>query len=119
MSRKLAAEQTRGGESGKLTRWVGLLLAPIAWSLHLLVAYGLVPISCPIGSNLLIHVATVLTLVLALVGGVFAYRTWKLADASDGTRFMGIAGLLMTGIFIAATVAEWYPAFSLGPCVTT
>src|SRR5205085_232917 len=80
-----------------------ILGAHAAFAAHLQIAYNLVPYACVRrGGEILIHVVGVLSVVLALIGAIVAWRVWLSAGrevpGEDGgslprTRFMGAVGL--------------------------
>jgi hypothetical protein len=104
--------------------WAGVLVAPVAWALHLLIAYALSNTAC----------ATPGTWVLAAVtGGAFAaslgggYVAWRMRsslphepeEASDSlgrARFMANGGLILSALFAGAIAAQAIPLALLRPC---
>src|SRR5881398_2474494 len=57
--------------------WAGILMAPVAFLLHLQINYSLVPWVCVTGKAFTLHIATVATLLLAGAGCVVAWRSWR------------------------------------------
>jgi hypothetical protein len=105
--------------------WTGLLLPPAAFLLNLEVAYALVPVACSSGATLPVHLVHLGCLILALVGGVFAWRCWRATGSTwsgeEGgrlgrSRFMAGLGLLVSALFALVIVAQWIPSFLLSPC---
>jgi cytochrome c biogenesis factor len=105
--------------------WTGLLLPPIAFLISLEVSYALVPAACSSGSELPVHLVHLGCLLLALIGGLIAWRWWKRQGATwageEGgplarSRFMAGLGLLLCALFALVIVAMWIPSFLLDPC---
>lgn len=120
--------------------WFGLFGAPAAWSLQLLFNYAMVAHSCypadnprstPLSGSVwsLVLVAGVVAAGLALGAGATAWRTWRgtrkeregdhgaLLETGEGrTRFMAVAGLLLSGVFLYGIVLNLVPLFLVPPC---
>jgi hypothetical protein len=105
--------------------WTGLLLPPIAFLISLEVAYALVPAACSSRNQLPVHLVYFICLVLALLGGLTAWRWWKLQGATwpgeEGgplarSRFMAGVGVFLSLLFALVIVAMWIPSFILDPC---
>src|SRR5690606_5914759 len=95
-----------------------------AWTLHLVTSWALVPAACELsGGMLLLHGVTAVALVVALLAGVVSWSLWKrLEDGSDvpiaveRSRWMALAGLLLTPIFLLAIVYAGAANFIVDPC---
>ena len=118
--------------------WFGLFGAPVAWSLQLLASYALVAHGCyPDAEPMTMPVVPCLrTLVLgtgaaalavALLAGGSAWRSWRttqhegrqeaLLEAGEGrTRFMALAGMLLSAVFVLGIVMNVVPVLLLRPC---
>lgn len=120
--------------------WFGLLAAPHAWGLQLLVnsaitGYACYPHDVPLDSPLWAGVRTTLAVVealavaLALAGGWTAWRNWRrtrqekpgsgqrLMEAGDGrTRFMAMSGMMVSVLFLVAIVFSWIQFAVLPGC---
>lgn len=120
--------------------WFGLFGAPLVWSLQLLVNYALVAHACyprsepratPVFGGLWTFtlVASLVALAVALGAGGTAWRSWRISrhehrgDAGESlevgegrTRFMALAGMLMSGIFLLGIVMAAIPLFLVTPC---
>ena len=95
--------------------WAGILMAPVAFLLHLQINYSLVPWVCVTGKAFTLHIATVATLLLAGAGCVVAWRSWR--DTAEGRgHFMAAWGMMMSALFFIAIIAQAIPVFILGPC---
>ena len=89
-----------------------LLGAPVAWTLHLLVAYVLVALDCATswaGGRVAVAALTVVTLGAAVASGVLARRLWVRArevdrptddawDARMGERTARVSFLMVVGL---------------------
>jgi hypothetical protein len=133
---------SRTGETGTLGLWFAALAGALAWSAHLLVSYVLLPLACGGMGGWLLHGVTAATLGVALAGGWVGWRYWK-ADpvgaglappagggvspaptgsdpaggSGDWRRFMGLAGVLLDGLFGVAIMLEGLPVAILSPCL--
>jgi hypothetical protein len=114
------------GKAGLMELWTGVLLAPIAWWLHLEIDYTLVPFSCTKHSHVSLYLVTLGALALAAVGFFIAWRNWRVSgrqwpNAIDGgpvarTQLMAIGGLLSSGMFFMAILAQGITSLMLSPC---
>jgi hypothetical protein len=123
---RTGAERIRPDERAPVAQWVGLGLAPAVFAAHLQIAYNLVPWACVRrGGEVWIHVVGVLSVVLALIGAIVAWRVWLSAGrevpGEDGgslprTRFIGAVGLGTSSMLTLLLFAQWVTAFFLSPC---
>ena len=113
--------------AGILELWVGLLLAPLVWWLHLEINYVLVPFACARHSHLLLHGVTLISLLIAGSGLLVAWRNWEKvgrtwpdsgAGAVSRSRFMAVGGILSSGMFLLVILAQGITAIILNPCQT-
>jgi hypothetical protein len=118
-------EQAFFQHQGIVWLWFGMLAPPLAFLLNLQLSYVLVPQACVMGQHLLLHLVPVGTVLLAVGGGVSAWYNWRrtghtwsteAAGVLPRSRFMAATGLLISGLFILAIVAQWLPNFLLNPC---
>jgi hypothetical protein len=105
--------------------WAGLLFPPIAFLLDLETAYALVPTACSARNVLPVHLVHLGCFLLAVFGGLIAWRWWRLTGATwpgeEGgplarSRFMAGLGMLLSGLFALLIIAMWIPSFVLDPC---
>lgn len=113
-------------EPSVIRLFAGVMIAPLAWSLHLLVCYGLAAHACfptdvalgqPVWTHLRSIVSAVTTMAwLVLASGVaVAWLNWNatgeqsndraetLLQSGDGrSRFIALCGLLVSGCFAVA-----------------
>jgi hypothetical protein len=116
--------------------WFGLFGAPVAWSLQLLASYALVahgcypdaePITMPVVPGLmpLVLGTGAAALAVALLAGGVAWRSWRatqgeheaLLEVGAGrVRFMALAGILLSAVFVLGIVMNTVPLLLLRPC---
>lgn len=98
----------------------GLIAAPIAWALHLVVSYGLIYPAERWQSKTPLHLTSLLSLLPALFSiavGLWGLRRARRADGDPAqrarARFMAICSCLGGGFFVLAIVAQSVPVFML------
>ncbi|HET6580196.1 MAG TPA: hypothetical protein VFG66_17900 [Gemmatimonadales bacterium] len=120
--------------------WFGLFGAPVVWSIQLMLNYGLVTHSCfpaseprttPLfgGLRTTVLLAGAVALAIALAAGVTAWRSWRatrhehpggqesLLEVGEGrTRFMALAGMLVSGLFVLGVIMNAIPLFIMPLC---
>jgi len=116
------------GRVGLASAAFGLLAAPAAWVLHLLLSYALSSFACfpkgesvhaPIWAALrpLLWGVDVVAIAIGIAAGLVAWRSWQrtqqearggahtLIDAGEGrTRFLALCGILASAGFLLALV---------------
>ena len=106
--------------------WFAVLAGPLAWMLGLNAQYALVPVACAKQNMLYLHSVSVLTLLLAVAGGLVAWREWKrtgrewpgeVPGAIPRSRFMVALGLLASALFALTIVAQWAANLFFHPCM--
>lgn len=109
-----------------LALWFGLLGAPTAWVLGLSAEYALVEVACTKRTMLPLHLASTVTLLLALGAGWLAYTQWdrlgrgwagEAGDSATRSRFMAVVGVMISALFVLAIVAQWLGTAFLHPCM--
>lgn len=117
----------RGGDHsgpGLLALWFGILGPPLVWIARLSASYTLVPFVCRTGWLWLLNGITAVSLLVAVIAGLVAYRSWRAGrgDLNGGagarTRFMGLLGMLIATLFSAVIVAEGLANVLVAPCLT-
>jgi hypothetical protein len=112
-------------ERALLTLWIGVLLPPVAWFLSQQISYALVPWACATGRQFVLPLVTLAMLLPATISGAMAWRSWRRTGSSRPdeagsvqahSRFMALAGLLMSGMFVLAILAQSVPSFVLSAC---
>jgi hypothetical protein len=109
-----------------LVQIAALLLAPLAWAVHMAVSYALVPMVCQRGAGALaLHLTSAIGLAIALLGLLLAWRTWRAAgrgwratghEAIDRARFLSVTGLLLGGYVTVILLLQAALSFGLDPC---
>jgi hypothetical protein len=112
-------------ERDLLTLWVGVLWPPVAWFLSQQSSYVLVPWACATGRQFALPFVTLAMLLPVSIGGVRAWhslqRTRQDQSGEAGTRllrrrFIAVGGLLSSGMFVLAILAQSVPSFILSAC---
>lgn len=112
-------------EPAPVLEWIGLLLPAATFFAHLQIGYVLVPFACSTRSDVWVHVAAALSVLLSLIGNLAAWRAWTRAGrevpgegpgSMPRTRFLGAVGLGMGAIFTLILVAQWIAALFIGTC---
>lgn len=118
------AERDWSAPGAMLSLWTAVLLGPIAWALNLTIAYVLSAFACSGAWTLSFHAGTFLTIALSAAAGRLAWRLWRQtgeSSASEGSRtersrFMAIAGIVLSAFFGFAILTQWIPTFFYDPC---
>ena len=106
--------------------WFAVLAGPLAWMLGLNAEYGLVRVACAKQNMLYLHSVSLLTLLLALAGGLVAWREWKRTGrewageepgAIPRSRVLVALGLLASALFSLTILAQWVASFFFNPCM--
>jgi hypothetical protein len=105
--------------STNLALWLALFAGPVAWTLHLLVSYALVKVACEANVALLLHLVTLATLALAVLGLAIAVRAYGLRwqpprTASD---FLWVTSMLVNLVFAFGILMEGLPNAVVSPCL--
>jgi hypothetical protein len=119
-------EQRYTSPRGLAELWAGIVLAPLAWSVHLSVSYFLAGVVCHRPWNLALPAASILLAGVALIGARFAWRNytatgreWPQGDL-DGvlirSRFLAVGGLLLSALSVLLIFAQTIPMLVLSPC---
>lgn len=106
--------------------WFGLFGAPAAWSLQLmagyaLTAHGCFPASAPRvvptfgGLWIAVLIISLAALGLAIAAEATAWRSWRVAS-TERTRFMALAGMMLSGLFLIGVVMAGIPLFIKPAC---
>ena len=106
--------------------WFAMLAGPLAWSAHLLLSYGLVPIACDTGWAFLLVVVTAVTAIGSLAGALVSRRLpvgdtpetedLRLTNATDRMRFIARSGLAGGLFFAAVIIVQGLPVLFIDPC---
>ncbi len=119
----MAARAESSGTLAALT--TGVILPPLVWLVAFAVRYVLVEAACDLGWRWA-HVATTVTALVAVgVVAALVWRSWLAVgrgwpSAGGGavprTNFLAVVGLLTSGLFLLAVVAQELPALVMNPC---
>ena len=110
---------------GKLWLWLGLLIAPLVFLLHLEVNYSLVTQLCQSAHKIAMHLVTLAAVLVSTVGGFIAWRNWQETGRKlpgeggsiiEPSRLMSAVGVFISLLFIVILVAQWIPQFIFDPC---
>jgi hypothetical protein len=118
------ARSDRPAVSDTLKLWIGMLLAPIAWSLQVEVLYLTSEYGCHASNFTLNHLVSIAALVMAILGAAMAWRGLAIDTAdseesdvrSSRSRFMALVGVLTSVLFSLLIVAQWLPTLVGVPC---
>lgn len=106
--------------------WYGLFAGPLAWTIHLMAAYALVPWVCDNGHGWILYLISFLSLSIAATGGLAAWqnfkqsgRRWPGEEGDVGTRslFMATMGIILGSLFSVVIIAQSIPIFMMNPCL--
>jgi hypothetical protein len=104
--------------------WAGVLLPPVAWAAHLTAAYPMSAALCSPSWLWVFYAASLVALSVSVGGGLVAWRVRREAEGEPETapssrargRFMALGGVLLSGMFSLAILAQAIPLFVLEPC---
>jgi hypothetical protein len=110
-----------------LALWTGLLLAPIAWAVHLQFVYAASQQVCNERlTPAMLQAASITCLALAVAAGLLATWNWFTAGAkwpSDERsdliarrRFLSAEGMLSALLFALVIAAQWLALVYFSPC---
>ncbi len=109
MAGQLQAEQGALHRPRLLLLWYAMLAPPLAWAAQLLVGYGVAAEACDgrvAHAELIQHLITVAALAVTLLAGAAGLYEWcKTPEAPeavrlDRARFMALAGVFLSGLFL-------------------
>ncbi len=105
--------------------WFSVLAGPLAWAAMETIEWMMVPWACATGLIWYLYLITLVALLFPAAAGYAAWRMWHEAgaelEAEEGgsmgrTRGMALGGMILSGMFILAIIAEAIPTFILGAC---
>ena len=119
-----------------LALWYGVLAGPLAWSVQLLLVFGLpeAVVCAPasgagttfrgLGVTTVIHITNAVATALTLAALAIAYRSNRRlrdGDATEGrrARWMAEAGMFNSTLFLILTSLTFASPFVLSPCGTS
>jgi hypothetical protein len=110
---------------GIFSLWLGVLAGPVVWIFDQQIKYMFLTYLCSPTGLALLHIVSFISLALIGTAAVISWLNWQSAgggepDGKGGTmarsRFMGVLGLLMNGLFSLLIIAQWLPGFFFNPC---
>jgi hypothetical protein len=124
------APQSVAGERREAILWFGLLGGAVAWFIHLTASYLLSESACAttlggqellgVPASLLLQLAiTLVAGLVALAAAVAGYRSWtvwKHEMAAGSSGFVGLAGFILSSMFLFIIIVETIPALFLSGC---
>ena len=100
--------------------WWALIVVPLVFLGNQSAAYAIVAFACRSQHHALVHVFPALTLVAAVLG--VALCGWCMTRGSGAIRaerrFLVLVSLAIAALFVVATLAQWYVAAALSPCLS-
>jgi hypothetical protein len=102
-----------------------LFLPPLAVLANIEIGYALVSAACASRNTLPLHLVNTVWLVVAIGGGLIAWRSWEAVGREwpDGeaaplgrSRLLAGVAVLLSGICVLIIVAQWIAVFLLDPC---
>jgi hypothetical protein len=134
-NQEMSTDQARGGPRQNLLLWIGIVLPATAWMIQLFALYMLEDfISCTPGSRtpgviLGVGVRPIALLITVVLGGATAaaglssLRIWRTvgeaageADPAGRTRWMALAGMMSSVLFLLIIVIKVVPPLLIGVC---
>jgi uncharacterized membrane protein len=115
--------RNRTAEVSQFSIWFGLFGGVVAWIAHLFIAYALTPFACVHRLEAGLYGASIGTAVVAALALGVAFRAWRASREGpnagvlrDPVTFLTIAGMLLSGLFLLAIVAQSVPIVLGDPC---
>ena len=131
----MTSSTARAPSSSLKTLAFGLFAGPVMWSIQELVSYSLAAQACYPGSaplrepliggvGVFVALTTLVALVIAIAALLVSLRSWRAAgsvselEAPDESRirFLSLAGILVSALFILAIALNGVPVLLLSPC---
>lgn len=98
--------------------WWALVVVPLAFLGNQSAAYAIVALACRSEHHVLVHVFPALALAAALIGVALCGWCIRRGPAVRGERrFLVHVSLAVAALFVLATLAQWYVAATLSPCL--
>jgi hypothetical protein len=107
-----------------LLLWMGILTGPIIWFINLETGFALAPWLCPWHSKFSPNLVSLIALLIVAGSGMIGWRQWnqiQTRSAGEGApearpRAMAIGGMVLSGMFFLAIVAQALPQLLLDGC---
>lgn len=117
----------------KARRWTALLISPVFWTVYFMVFYAFNETVCGLdvlrsiiwgevsAAVLVMFLLTILTLAVTGLGVYLGFDIWRGGLRSEGEmaerdRFIGLAAMLMSGLFVILTLGMAAVIVVLEPC---
>jgi hypothetical protein len=97
--------------------WLGLLGAGFGWGLAHQLGSNSVFDDCRTGTPLFIVAVSLVALLIALAGGYFSWDIWHRGKETEGRRFLGLLGTLLTAIASFAIVLQAVSSLIIPRCL--
>jgi hypothetical protein len=126
------ALEDRYNEKGRVGwLWWGFLGGFVAWKLHLMASYMLVPYACWHDLSFTIDLASLATLLIALHAAWVSWGIWKevgghplgeggydetVSPVIGRTRFLAVSGVIIGAFSALVILGQWIPNLVLSPC---
>lgn len=137
MEERAARATTRDETRQSILLWIGILVPPLAWAVHLVVAGDVAELVCLPGAagsgrgsvygldiEVFVVLLTAALALVALASGAASYSCWRRLRASPayttGSRaqWMARAGILVSALFLLSIVIGFLPVVFLRDCMT-
>ena len=126
-------QQAENVDSGQLPKaghdlslWCAVLGAPVLFLCHQLVCYMLVPWVCMTGKRPVLYLVSAGFLVATIIGGLLAWREFRHAGSGlpgsktdpplGRSQMLSVLGMMSSGLFSLAIVAQAIASFMVDPC---
>jgi hypothetical protein len=105
--------------------WAGLVAGPGAWAIGTQVKYSYVSLACADHPVLVTVGITLLSAILAVLGGVISWRAWKTfreaervvpPDGREAREFLAAISILMAALFTAVILVQGAAGFVFHGC---
>ncbi len=115
------------GDTGRLSLWLAVASGTVAWGIHLVGSYALVPVACATGIAWILHAVTILTLIPTAYGTWYCFRVWKRYRGQVGPsphgrsaeyqQYLGLVGALLNALYVFVIALEGLPVAIMNPCL--
>jgi hypothetical protein len=125
MALVMARQPEFSNPASLLALWYGVLAGPIAFMTAMALKFMMVPWACAIGSQIWLTVVAIVSLIFPITSALISWRYYAAAGANlddeqggqiGRTRVMALCGVVLSGMFGFAIIAQAIPVFILGAC---
>jgi predicted membrane protein len=97
--------------------WISIMAGPTAWAICLESRFALVGWACLHQCAWVLNLIGATALVAALAGALLGWSAFTRLDRdAHRARFMAISGVIISGFFVIAVLANSIPTLFLHPC---